>query len=324
MVEKRISKSDMYRLVILKVLQEQKKAGEDRENIALWKNKITEKAIKLLDDKGCSTKLHRATVGRHVRKMINDKLVEEVFFPEGTNPYADKGYVISKKGEDFLEANRVSFYTELGSTFFANFIFERWLEGCEICHKDEEECIEHSKGILTNMWMMDEEIVEEALQKRNSVKDVREVADLLSIWEYLREAIEHGTPEDDSHKQNPVLKHLAMRDPRLMEMICNTYSLPLEDIADIYEGWGEGGFPLIPIDHYLAVKVIHEAEEKDGLTADEVKKRLVKKGITYDPSTTLEKCASDGLFMEKEKDEEKVKYGLTKAGKKLMKGAGRK
>lgn len=309
-------------MTILEVLQEQKKAGEDRENIALWKSKITEKARKFLEDEGFSTKLHRATVGRHVRKMIDDELVEEVFFPEGTNRYADKGYVVSKKGEDFLEANRVSFYTELGSTFFANFIFERWLDGCEICHKDEEECLEHSKGILTDIWMMDEEIVEEALEKRNSVKDVREVADLLSIWEYLREAIEHGAQENDSHKQNPVLKQLAKRDPRMMEMIYNIYSLPLEDIADIYDEWGEDGFPLVPTDHYLAIKVIHEAEGKEELTVDEVKEKLVEKGITYDPITTLEKCASDGLFMEKEKDEEKVKYRLTKAGKKLMKGTG--
>ncbi len=331
MIDEKGIKLDLYDISILEVLKLQSETyKDDKYEMAIWKAKITKKVADHLKNnykntgkRGKGSDIHRSTVGRHVKKLMDEGLVDHVLFPEGTNSYADKGYFITEKGKGYLEAvnGKGGLAREYGSLCMGNYIMERHLDGCDNCDIDFEECYENIYTYLKDGIGISDEIVDEIIENEFGLKDMKEAVDLILTWEYLREAIEHGeSGAGEGHKKNEALKLLATRDPRIMEIVCNTYSLPIEDINDIYMSWGEPGIPMVPLDQYIAIKAIYGEGKSDGLTVEEVSEKLKERGITYDPTSTLEACVGGNWFMEKVEVYGEVMYRLTEAGRCLIGG----
>ena len=326
MTEEKKIKLDLYDISILEVLKSHSETcREDEHEVAPWKARITKEVAQHIKrnykdtgKRGKGSDIHRSTVGRHIKKLLELGFIDAVFFPEGTNSYADKGYTITEKGKGYLEVvhGQGGLAREYGSLCMGNYILERHLDSCDMCDMDPEGCYDNVHTYLKDGLGISDDLVEEINDGGYELKDLKEAVDLILAWEYLREAIEHGKPDEgEQHKENKPLKLMAMRDPRIMEIVCNTYALPLRDVADIYVNWGLRTPPPIPMDHYLVCKEL--AEESEGLTAEEVRERLKDRGITYDPKPTLEMCVDGKWLMEKVVIGGEERYLLTKAGKRM-------
>lgn len=323
-----ISISDLYKISILEVLKERSEIyKDDRYKAAAWKAKITEevkdhikKNYKDTGKRGKGSDIHRSTVGRHIKKLLEENLVESVLFPEGTNSYADRGYIITQKGMGYLEAvnGQGGLAREYGSLCMGNYIFERHLDSCDMCPMDPKECEDNIHTYLRDGLGISRDIVDEIIDGGYDLKDVKEAVDLILTWQYLRNGVKHCRPDaGQPHKKNDALKLMAMRDPRIMDIVCNTYALPVQDIIDIFVNLGLIMMPPVPMDQYLIASILIE-EDRD-LSIDEIQERLSERGIRYDPKTSLE-CVDGSFLMEKVEVDGVEKYRVTEMGKRMMSG----
>jgi len=311
------SNSD-YDIPILEALKTAKLEADNPSDAALWKAEIRRRVKKIYSDIG---PLNKATVGRRIKSLLDYELVEEKFFSEdykktrkkkeNRTHMGDKGFRITEKGEEYLNENYGDHLAEVSCSALYDFITERYKGKCKNCEKEDKNCLELSTDILTGkntpFLDLDDEIVGEAKSYRDNAKDVKEVAGLILFWSYFQRAIKNEMKVEHGREKNEVLKRMAIRDPRVAELVFSTYILPDEDIKDIYEGWNKGLTMVLPADQYLVIDVLKDNEK--GLTRDEIEKELEKIRITYDSSITLRHLVEKGLLKKIDKKGE-TKYKL--------------
>jgi len=307
-----------YDIPILEILKTAKREANNPLDAALWKSEIRRRVKKIYSDIG---PLNKATVGRRIKPLLDYELVEEKFFPEdykkarkkreNRTHMGDKGFKITEKGEEYLNENYGEHLAEASCRALYEFITERYKGRCENCKNDAKKCLELSTETLTGNKTpyldLDDDIVKEAKSYRENPKEVKEVAGLVLFWSYLQRAIKNEMKIGSEKEKNEVLKKLAIRDPRIAELVFSTYILPDEDIKDIYEEWGKDLAIGLPADQHLVIDILKDSGK--GLTKKEIEEELEEIRITYDPSTTITHLVEKGLLEILEK-KGKTKYKL--------------